>query len=425
MIHPDRQTHFSSVSETETWSPNSWRSKAAMHQVQYRDQAAMTKACNTLSTLPPLISPTEIEGARTDLAEVARGNAFIIQGGDCAESFEDVQFELIAGKRKLLAEQSRLLSKGLNVQIIQIGRIAGQYAKPRSEAFQIDHDGKHVETFKGHNINSVELDAREPNPMRLLLGYFNAATTLLTLNTVATKPGLKSASSQVDLGHLYTSHEALHLPLESAQTKGRYNTSAAFVWIGERTRQVDGAHMEYVRGLRNPIGIKISSRANPKEIVRLLDILDPLKQDIGRITLITRLGNSNVERGLPAIIEAVRASGHTPIWMCDPCHGCTEMTSGGVKIRRVLRVLDELKQTFAVHQRLGTYLGGVHLEQTGENVSECLSGLPLADEDELVAKNYRSLCDPRLSGTQAVDVVRDFVEFVGEYKRNLATPLDT
>ena len=421
---PDRQIHVSSIFEPETWSPDSWRSKIILHQVEYSDPAALAKICNTLRLLPPLVCPAEIESARTDLAEVVRGNAFIIQGGDCAESFDDVQYEIIAGKRVLLAEQCHVLSEAFNVPVIQIGRIAGQYAKPRSESFQKHHNGNLVQTFKGHNINSVELDAREPNPLRLLLGYLYAATTLNTLKTVAEKPELKPGSSQVDLGHLYTSHEALHLPLESAQTKGAYNTSAAFVWIGERTRQIDGAHVEYVRGLRNPVGVKTSAKVDPQELISLLDTLDPYKQDVGRISLITRLGNTHVERVLPSLIEAVKASGHRPIWICDPCHGCTEMTSSGVKIRRVLRVLDELKQTFVVHQRHGTYLGGVHLEQTGEDVSECLSGPPCADEDERVAKNYRSLCDPRLSAAQAMDVVQQFADFVRDWRGNLALPLN-
>lgn len=397
------------------WSEESWRSKPTLHQVQYPDPVALLDVCALLRSLPPLVTLAEIEQARSDLAEVALGRAFIIQGGDCAESFDDVQLGIITKKRALLAEQAAILggSQGFNVPVVQIGRIAGQYAKPRSSQFEVHNNGSLINSFLGHNVNEPHLDRRTPNPTRLLLGYLYAATTLHTLNctTQSVHPKL--------IGPFYTSHEALHLPLESSLTHGEYNTSAAFLWIGERTRHLDGGHLEYIRGLRNPIGIKISGKGDPVDLVRLLNLLDPEKRDIGRITLITRLGNDNVETTLPQLVMAVKASGHTPIWMCDPCHGCTETIIGGVKTRRVERLLDELMRSFVVHQQCGTYLGGIHLEQTGEAVTECISGGPYAGEHKQVMQNFRSLCDPRLSATQAVQLVQGFVDFVRKHQQDI------
>ena len=408
---------FISGAPKPAWSRESWRFKPTLHQVQYPDPAALHEVCALLRSLPPLVPVAEIEKARSELAEVALSRGFVIQGGDCAECFHDVQLDIITKKRALLAEQAAILRgrHGLDVPVVQIGRIAGQYAKPRSSQFEVHLNGSLINSFFGHNVNELDPERRTPDPMRLLLGYLYAATTLHTLNCA-------SQSVQPKLtGPFYTSHEALHLPLESALTHGAYNTSAAFVWIGERTRQLDGGHLEYIRGLRNPVGIKISGKVDPVDLVRVLDFLDPEKRDIGRVTLITRLGNDNVEVALPPLLMTVKASGHTPVWMCDPCHGCTEVTSGGLKTRRVERLLDELVRTFVVHQRHGTYLGGIHLEQTGEAVTECVNGQPHAGEHEQITQNFRSLCDPRLSAAQAVQLVQGFVRFVREYRRNNAS----
>ncbi|KAI9819111.1 MAG: hypothetical protein M1827_007267 [Pycnora praestabilis] len=393
-------------SDEEAWTADTWRLKHVAQDFVYADGEKLEAALKRLHSLPPLVSPKQIEDSRKQLALVADGKAFIMQGGDCAESFDDVQMDIIASKVELLSNQSMVLSRGLGMPVIQIGRLAGQYAKPRSNPLETLADGRVVPAFRGHNINSTGLDGREPDPQRLLLGYFHAATTLNTLNVLEDDPGRDPNTPH----NLYTSHEALHLPYESAVTKGEYNLSATCIWIGERTRQLDGAHVEYLRGLRNPIGVKIGPKFDTVDLVELLDMLNPAKSP-GRMTLITRLGAGNVESVLPKFVEAVVASGHRPLWLCDPCHGNTITVGKNIKTRRVETILDEVTRTYTVHRRLGTHLGGLHLEQTGEDVTECLGGGGV-NEEMALSPNYKSLCDPRLSGEQALTVVKGFVEVV-------------
>ncbi|KAL2812986.1 hypothetical protein BJX63DRAFT_443243 [Aspergillus granulosus] len=379
--------------------------KTATQAVEYENPATLQKVCETLKHLPPLVSVEEIEAARHHFYDVAVGKAFIIQGGDCAESFLDVRYDIIRRKVELLHEQSRILEAVLNKPIIRVGRIAGQYAKPRSNPLETLSSGEVVHAFRGHIINSENENDRAPDPTRLLSGYFHAA---VSHNTIRHLP----------CPTIYTSHEALHLPYEASLSREDYNLSATTIWLGERTRQLDGAHVEYARGLRNPIGVKVGPTATAEEIVAILDVLSPDRVPAGKVTLITRLGHKRVHSVLPALIRAVQLSGHVPVWMSDPCHGNTWTTEDGHKTRRVGDMLQELKETYVVHRQLGSHFGGIHLEQTGEAVTECLDEVHVTDPDDL-ANGYTSLCDPRLSVDQALDIVREFADFVNSFRKEI------
>ncbi|KAJ0426737.1 hypothetical protein BJY00DRAFT_320391 [Aspergillus carlsbadensis] len=386
------------------WTLDSWRNKPAAQAVEYEDPDIVQTVCDTLKHLPPLVSPEEVEAARHDFYNAAVGKAFIIQGGDCAESFLDVRHDVIRRKVELLHEQSRILEAAFNKPVLRVGRIAGQFAKPRSNPLETLPSGEVVHAFRGHIINSEDENDRAPDPTRLLAGYFHSAVAHNTLRQL-----------QVSGPPVFTSHEALHLPYESSLSREDYNLSATTIWLGERTRQLDGAHVEYARGLRNPLGVKIGPSTIPEEIVALLDVLSPDRSPPGKITLITRLGHKRVRSVLPTLIRAVQLSGHVPVWMSDPCHGNTFTTADGHKTRRVSEMLHELKESYAVHRELGSHLGGIHLEQTGDAVTECLDEVHVTDPDDL-AEGYTSLCDPRLSVDQALDVVREFADFVRGYK---------
>ncbi|KAF4264364.1 hypothetical protein KXW98_001963 [Aspergillus fumigatus] len=420
------------LGSSDGWTPQSWRKRPAIAQeIEYKEPLALEEVLRTVASLPPLVSPVKIELARKHFAAAARGEAFIIQGGDCAESFQDVRPLIVQQKVQLLHEQSRLLRDSLGLPVITVGRIAGQYAKPRSCPFETLADGSQVYSFRGENVHGFHPDDRTPDPSRLLQAYFHARATLDLMKAcppLRTPPSVDAiASPGRDLfrtnlpgepgqGPIFTSHEALHLPYESAVTHGRYNTSATFVWIGERTRQRNGPHLEYVRGIRNPIGIKVGPTMRPQELVDLLDLIIRQPQDRhdpqdGRVTIITRLGADQVETVLPPLIHAVQKAGHTPVWMCDPCHGNTTVTPSGIKTRCVETIVREVIRTFEVHRASGSFMGGLHLEQTGEFVTECVDAWDTSCERDLTT-NYRSLCDPRLSYIQALAVVRSFLDHV-------------
>ncbi|KAF7128354.1 hypothetical protein CNMCM5793_003084 [Aspergillus hiratsukae] len=416
---------------SDTWTPQSWRKRPAIAQdIEYKEPLALEDVLRTVGSLPPLVSTVKIELARQHFAAAARGEAFVLQGGDCAESFQDVRPLIVQQKVQLLHEQSRLISGGLGLPVVTVGRIAGQYAKPRSSPFETLPDGSKVYSFRGENVNGFHLDERTPDPNRLLQAYFHSRATLDLMKAYPSLPtppsGDPIASPGRDLfrtnsldelgqGAIFTSHEALHLPYESAVTHGRYNTSATFVWIGERTRQLNGPHIEYIRGIRNPIGIKVGPNMRPQELVDLLDLIlrpqDGQDTQDGRVTLITRLGVDQVETVLPPLIHAVRKAGHKPVWMCDPCHGNTKVTPSGIKTRCVETMVQEVIRTFETHRANGSFMGGLHLEQTGEFVTECVDAWDTYCEGDLTT-NYRSLCDPRLSYIQALTVVRSFLDHV-------------
>jgi 3-deoxy-7-phosphoheptulonate synthase len=391
----------------------SWSRRVAAQEIQYPDPLALESICQTLHSLPPLIKAEEIERARDLVIEAASGKAFIIQGGDCTEPFGDVRTAIIRKKVMLLREQSIRLSKGLGLPVVQFGRIAGQYAKPRSSPFETLPDGTLIHAFRGENVNGFGLHQRVPDPQRLLFGYFYAAATL---NSISHLEKEETRQSTVSSSPFFTAHEALHLAYESALTHEAYNRSAAFVWVGERTRQLEGSHVEYLRGLRNPIGVKIGPKTQPEELIALLNRLSPNKGDSKRIAIITRLGTKNVATVLPRLAQAVRDSGFSPVWICDPCHGNTIVVGGSVKTRVLQDVIDEVTISYAVLRETGWFLGGLHLEQTGEAVSECVDRYPVAGDEALLMENYNSLCDPRLSGKQALRVIDSLVAFVEAFE---------
>jgi 3-deoxy-7-phosphoheptulonate synthase len=431
-----------------TWSPTSWKQKPATQQVGYGDAKELARVIDEMGRLPPLVTSWEIEQLKGELARAARGEAFVLQGGDCAESFDDCRSEPIAAKLKILLQMSLVLVHGTRLRVVRIGRIAGQYAKPRSADVETRGDIT-LPAYRGDIINRDAFTAedREPDPVLMLRAYERAGLTLnfiraLTdggfadlhhpeywdvsfaqgaareryeeivrsiresLHFVSAITGVESeVLRRVDV---YTSHEALALPYEQAQTRqvprrsGWYNLSTHFPWIGMRTAQLEGAHVEFHRGINNPLGIKIGPAMTTEWLIGLLDVLDPDRSP-GRITLIHRMGAGNVQTKLPALVEAVRRAGRTVLWMCDPMHGNTETTPGGVKTRRFDKIVDELEQSFSLHTQLGSRLGGVHVELTGEDVTECIGGSRGLAEIDL-DRAYKSRVDPRLNYEQALEV---------------------
>ncbi|KAF7677524.1 hypothetical protein GT037_004383 [Alternaria burnsii] len=442
--------------ESEAWSPASWRSKPIKQVVTYEDQAAVSSALTKLSSLPPIVTPTEIARLKASLRDAALGKSFLLQGGDCAELFSYCADNPIDAKIKLLLQMSLVLIWGSNKPVIRIGRIAGQYAKPRSSPTEM-LNGKEVPSFRGDILNGYDPDSRRVDPERLVSAYFHSATTLNYIRGQLAS-GIADLHNPLDweLGHvrdeelqskytkivnsisdslrfmktigadtsgqlqtvdLFTSHEGLVLEYEQSLTrrlkhpagykpsqpsndgKGWYNTSAHFIWIGDRTRQIDGGHVEYFRGIENPIGIKVGPSMKNDELVELLDIVNPNKE-VGKITLITRYGADKVESMLGAHIEAVKSSGHVVVWQCDPMHGNTRSTPTGIKTRSFNSIFSELSSALKIHKEHGSFLGGMHLELTGDAVTECTGGSEgLVDED--LSLNYTTYCDPRLNEKQA------------------------
>jgi 3-deoxy-7-phosphoheptulonate synthase len=430
------------------WTPTTWQSRPAAQQVGYGDPAELARVVAEIGRLPPLVTSWEIENLKSALGRAARGEAFLLQGGDCAESFDDCRSEPIAAKLKILLQMSLVLVHGTKKPVVRIGRIAGQYAKPRSADVETRGDIT-LPAYRGDSVNrdAFTAEAREPDPELMLRAYERAALTLNfiralldggfadlhhpeqwdlafaknsphaaqydrivesireSLDFVSAITGVENeVLRRVDI---YTSHEALALPYEQAQTRrvprrpGWYNLSTHFPWIGMRTAQLDGAHVEFHRGIRNPIGIKIGPGMSTDWLVGLLDELDP-EREPGRITLIHRMGADKVEAKLPALVEAVRAAGRTVLWVCDPMHGNTETTPQGIKTRRFDKIVLELEQSFELHTRLGSRLGGVHVELTGEDVTECIGGARGLDEAGL-ERAYKSRVDPRLNYEQALE----------------------
>ena len=432
------------------WSPDSWRSFPIVQQPQYANQAAVDGVLKTMRDYPPLVFVGEVDKLKTQLAEAAKGKRFLLQGGDCAERFQDCTPESITSKIKILLQMSVVLSYGGRKPIVRVGRIAGQYAKPRSSNTEIV-DGKEIPVFRGDNINSFEADplGRIPDPERLLRSYHTASMTLNYVRAMinggfadlhhpeawdlsfvkksqqhekykkivaniqdavefmGTFGGLqKERLSQVDF---FTSHEGLLLGFEEAMTRhvtttGRYyNLGAHMLWIGDRTRQLDHAHIEYFRGISNPIGIKWGPTADPEEMVEVIDALNPLNEE-GRIVIITRFGDGKVEEHLPKAIEAVRKAKLKVLWSSDPMHGNVIKTNDGIKTRNFDSILNELRSCFEVHRSLDSHLGGVHFELTGENVTECTGGAEGITPKDLMGAGYETFCDPRLNYSQSLEM---------------------
>jgi 3-deoxy-7-phosphoheptulonate synthase len=431
------------------WSPESWQRLTAAQQPTYPDADHLRRVVEQMSALPPLVTSWEIEQLKTDLGRAARGEAFLLQGGDCAESFEDCRSETIAAKLKILMQMSLILVHGTRKPVIRVGRIAGQYAKPRSTDSETRGDTT-LPAYRGDSVNRDAFTAedRTPDPTLMLRAYERAGLTLNFIRALADggfadlhHPEYWDISFAHDtVNHLeyakivdairesisfitavtgidsailkridfFTSHEALALLYEQAQTRkvprrdGWYDLSTHFPWIGMRTAQLDGAHVEYCRGIKNPLGIKIGPAMTPEWLEGLLEVLDP-GHEPGRITLIARMGAGKVEAKLPQLIETVRKAGRTLLWVCDPMHGNTETTPSGYKTRRFENILAELEQTFAVHSALGSRLGGVHFELTGDDVTECMGGARGLTEADL-ERAYRTRVDPRLNYEQALEL---------------------
>ncbi|KAI0438020.1 phospho-2-dehydro-3-deoxyheptonate aldolase-like protein [Xylaria telfairii] len=455
--------------EHTDWTPSSWRTKPIKQCPEYPDVAALHKATGELSRLPPIVHPHEIEKLKQSLRDVARGEAFLLQGGDCAELFDYCRQDAIESKIKLLLQMSLVLIWGADKRVVRIGRMAGQYAKPRSSPTEVV-DGREVPSFRGDILNGYHLEDRELDPQRLVKAYNHSAATLNYVRAALSAgiadlhrplnwslghvkdPELKAKytaavqflqdmlrfmhtigadkSPKLDTIDLFTSHEGLLLeyeenltrlmdvpptqdtnhqkPQQSAESseprKQYYNTSAHFLWIGDRTRQIDGAHVEFFRGIANPIGIKVGPTTPTSDLLELLRTLNP-GVEVGKITLITRYGASKVRDLLPSHIRAVEGSEYkgAVIWQCDPMHGNTRSTGTGIKTRRFDDVFSELQETLRIHKEEGSYLGGVHLELTGDAVTECMGGSEGLDEDDL-STNYTSFCDPRLNERQALEL---------------------
>jgi 3-deoxy-7-phosphoheptulonate synthase len=432
-----------------SWSPQSWRAKPAAQQAAYPSQPALDRVLGELSKLPPLVTSWEIEALKTQLAQAAEGRRFLLQGGDCAESFAECTADSITNKLKILLQMSLVLVQGARKPVIRVGRFAGQYAKPRSDDFET-RDGVRLPSYRGDLINSPAFTAsdREPDPRLLLRAYERSALTLnfiralvrggfadlhhpenwdldfTTLSPLAeefreaarrVQDSLQFMENILDVHpseiasvDFFSSHEGLHLFYEEAQTRqvprreGWYNLCTHLPWLGVRTADPDGAHVEYFRGIANPIGLKIGPSMSRDQVLRLLDILHP-NDEPGRMTLIHRFGNQRIAECLPPLIETVRLSGKKVLWCCDPMHGNMRVTSSGIKTRHFDDLRGELEQAFAIHRQHGNWLGGVHFELTGEDVTECLGGARnLVDSD--LTRDYRSEVDPRLNYEQALEM---------------------
>lgn len=442
-----------------TWSPDSWQRKPAVQQPIYPDRAELQRVLAQLRRLPPLVTSWEVNALRDQLADAQAGNAFVLQGGDCAESFADCESGLIANRLKVLLQMSLLLVHGLRKRVVRIGRFAGQYAKPRSADTET-RGGITLPCYRGDIVNRPEftVEARTPDPGLLLEGHKYSAMTINfvrglidggfadlhhpeywnldwvhhaslaeeyaqrvesvgeSLRFMETLAGQKIGEfRRVDF---YTSHEALLLDAEAAQTRqvprqpGWYNLSTHLPWIGMRTAAIDGAHVEYMRGIRNPVAVKIGPAMSTDWVLALCEILNP-DNESGRLTLIHRMGAGKIASALPGLIDAVQGKGHKVLWFCDPMHGNTQTTGSGIKTRHFDDVLSEVEQSFAIHAAHGSRLGGVHLELTGEDVTECLGGVRDLSEADL-ERAYKSQVDPRLNYEQALELALKISAFGGK-----------
>ena len=435
----------------QTWSPQSWRSKPIRQVPDYPDQEKLTAAERTLSGYPPLVFAGEARRLRQHLGKVAEGRAFLLQGGDCAESFAEFHPNNIRDTFKVLLQMAVVLTFGASCPVVKVGRLAGQFAKPRSTPTEVQ-DGVELPSYRGDIVNGIAFDAqeREPDPQRLVRAYNQSAATLNLLRAfaqggfadlhkvhqwnqefVAASPqgrryeelagrieetlafmeacGLTAEKvPELRETELYTSHEALLLWYEEALTRqdsltGKwYDCSAHMLWIGDRTRGLEEAHVEFLRGVDNPIGMKCGPTTDPDDLLRLIDRLNP-ENDPGRLTLIARMGADKVEEHLPALVRAVEREGRQVVWSCDPMHGNTIKSGNGYKTRPFDRVLAEVKSFFAVHRAEGSYAGGVHFEMTGQDVTECIGGAQAISEESL-GDRYHTHCDPRLNASQSLEL---------------------
>ena len=437
------------VAVPEGWSPSSWRGRTATQQPTYPDAEALASVQRELGLLPPLVTSWEILALRKQVAEAQEGRRFLLQGGDCAESFSDCESGLISNRLKVLLQMSLVLVHGLRLPVVRVGRFAGQYAKPRSADVET-RDGVTLPSYRGDFINQpgFTVEERTADPRRMVKGHARSAMTMnfvralidggfadlhhpeyWDLGWVRHSPLSEDYHRMVDAvgdavrfmetisgealhnlnrADFYTSHEALLLPYEEALTRqvprqwGWFNLATHFPWIGMRTAALDGAHVEYFRGIRNPVAVKIGPSVTPDQLLQLADALNPGNEP-GRLSFIQRMGADKVEAKLPPLVQALQREGKRVLWVCDPMHGNTESTSNGFKTRRFENIRAELERSFDIHAGLGSRLGGVHLELTGENVTECLGGARELTELDL-ERAYRSTVDPRLNYEQSLEI---------------------
>ncbi len=439
------------MAKNSTWTPNSWQAKPIQQVPDYTDAEALAAVERELATYPPLVFAEEARKLKQDLAAVGDGRAFLLQGGDCAESFADFHANAIRDTFKVMLQMAVVLTFGAACPVVKVGRMAGQFAKPRSSATETI-GGAELPSYRGDIVNAIEFEeaAREPDPARLLRAYNQSAATMNLLRAfaqggladlnkvhqwnlefVADSPqgaryeelaaridealafmgacGINATSvPQMRETDFYTSHEALLLNYEEALTRTDsltgewYDCSAHFLWIGDRTRNPDEAHVEFLRGVHNPIGIKCGPNLATDDLLKLLNVLNP-KNEPGRITLIARMGSDKVADKLPPLVRAVQAAGHKVVWACDPMHGNTMKAGSGFKTRSFDRILSEVKSFFAVHREEGSYAGGVHFEMTGQDVTECIGGAQAISEERL-GDRYHTYCDPRLNANQALEL---------------------
>jgi 3-deoxy-7-phosphoheptulonate synthase len=441
------------------WSPESWRDRPIKQQPAWPDVDDLDRALKQIRAYPPLVFAGEARSLQAGLAKVAAGNAFLLQAGDCAESFEDFSADNIREKLRVILQMAIVLTYSMGVPVVKVGRIAGQFAKPRSSDFELIGDDE-IPSFRGHIVNAEgpTAAARVPSPERLVQAYHQSASTLNLVRAftkggfaaldrvhawnqefVASSPagqrydqlageidralrfmratGMDTESNpnlrEVDV---YTSHEALLLSYEEALTRrdsttgNWYDCSAHMLWIGERTRELDGAHVEFLRGVGNPIGCKVGPTMSGEDVIRLCELLNPARIP-GRLTLITRMGADTIEEGLSPLLRAVKDSGHPVVWACDPMHGNTYTSSNGHKTRDFESIIGEIEGFVRAHRAEGTWPGGIHVELTGEDVTECIGGADkLIDAD--LGNRYETVCDPRLNGRQSLELAFRTAELI-------------
>ena len=444
---------------TINWKPNSWRDKPARHIPTYSNDEELSVAREKLSNFPPLVFAGESRNLLKQLEEVAKGRAFLLQGGDCAESFSDFHPNNIRDLFKVMLQMAVVLTFGASCPVVKVGRMAGQFAKPRSQDTEIINNVE-LESYKGDIINGIDFDktSRTPNPERLIQAYNQSAATLNLLRAFAqggfanlkqihqwnlsfvedsqSKKKFEDMANTIDEcltfmeacgindqnvrqmkeTDFYTSHEALLLPYEESLTRidsttGKwYDVSAHMLWVGDRTRQLDGAHIEFVKGIQNPIGLKVGPTTDIAELLRIIEVINP-DNIAGRISLICRMGSDKISSILPNIISQVKKDEKNVVWVCDPMHGNTVKASSGYKTRPLINIISEIEKFFKIHRNEGTYPGGIHLEMTGQDVTECIGGVQEITEDDLKSR-YHTYCDPRLNASQSLEVAFLLSEFL-------------
>ena len=452
----------------KNWKNNSWRKYPVKHIPEYPDKKELDQVLSKIKNFPPLVFAGETRHLKQQLAEVVDGKAFLLQGGDCAESFAEFHPDNIRDTFKLMLQMSLVLTYSASLPVVKLGRIAGQFSKPRSSPVEIK-DGVELPSYLGDNINGIEFNekSRVPDPKRLFKAYSQSASTLnlirafshggfadlkkvhtWNLGFIKKSPETKRFKELEDqianaldfmdacginsdfnrrlkTVNFWTSHEALHLPFEESMTRTdsttgeNHDTSAHFVWIGDRTRQLDGGHVEFCRGIENPIGIKCGPTLKAEDLINLCNKINP-KNEKGKITLISRFGHENVSKHLPKLIRAIKKEGINVIWSCDPCHGNTIKATTGFKTRPFNSVLSEVKKVFACHQSEGSYAGGLHIELTGQNVTECTGGAQKISDKDLSSR-YHTHCDPRLNANQALELaflISDEIKKNSSYSKN-------